>query len=225
MGVIGGLAIVTKMGSRDSANVSGSSQHGMIAFRMSDVTATQALRRPLLQQAINILEMIRHSCAKSYVSADTDLELSCLSIAHDELAYLVSKRLLDRHLEVWINDHIADAFSDLFLFDKEEMNDMMEAQKEFLKGMPMQTWMNLDGVDSGVTVKVYPCLCAPVLSPDAIQQRDLILSLCSLFKLMQACEKAANNGSLDGIDALLGCGVCLYEKLSTEVRDAYVWGD
>lgn len=29
---------------------------------------------------------------------------------------------------------------------------------------------------------------------------------------MQACEKATNDGSLDEIDALLGCGIMMFEE-------------
>ncbi|RUS21067.1 hypothetical protein BC937DRAFT_93739, partial [Endogone sp. FLAS-F59071] len=167
--------------------------------------------------------MIRHSCAKSY---------SCLSIAYDELAYLVSSRVLDPRLEAWIKEHIAE--------------DVVEDQ---LKGMPIKTWMELEdpndpevsnmrssdchfsssslshsyiryiyhSLKSNVTVNIYPCLCAPIQSSDTIQQRDRILSLCSLFKLMQACLKASSGGSTHSISALLECGLAMYEKVEVSI--------
>jgi hypothetical protein len=35
--------------------------------------------------------------------------------------------------------------------------------------------------------------------------------LCSMFKLFSVCEKAANKGSLETTNAVLGCGICSYK--------------
>ena len=68
-------------------------------------------------------------------------------------------------------------------------------------------------------VNLYPFLCAPLVSSDvhASSRRDWIICMCSMFKLIQACEKANNNGQLESIDALLGCGLLMYE------RKAEIW--
>jgi hypothetical protein len=46
--------------------------------------------------------------------------------------------------------------------------------------------------------------------------------LCSLFNLLQICTKNNNSGSLDEIDALLGCGIIMFEKVESAVRLVYM---
>jgi hypothetical protein len=36
--------------------------------------------------------------------------------------------------------------------------------------------------------------------------------MCSLFKLFQNCEKKLNDYSLETIDAILGCGLIMFQK-------------
>jgi Fanconi anemia group D2 protein len=48
--------------------------------------------------------------------------------------------------------------------------------------------------------------------PACVQDVQSILPICSLFNLLQCCVKNANNGSLEEIDALLGCGICMFEQ-------------
>ena len=43
-------------------------------------------------------------------------------------------------------------------------------------------------------------------------RRQIILLMAPLFKLMQACEKALNKGSLQEIDAMIGAGLIMFEK-------------
>lgn len=43
-----------------------------------------------------------------------------------------------------------------------------------------------------------------------VKRKLLASPLCAMFNLLQACEKKLNNGSLEDIDALLGCGLVLY---------------
>jgi len=46
----------------------------------------------------------------------------------------------------------------------------------------------------------------------ASESSGIIMCMCSMFHLLQACEKSLNNNNLDSIDALLGCGILLYEE-------------
>ena len=68
-------------------------------------------------------------------------------------------------------------------------------------------------------VNLYPFLCAPLVSSDvhASSRRDWIVCMCSMFKLIQACEKANSKGQLESIDALLGSGLLMYD------RHAKIW--
>lgn len=51
------------------------------------------------------------------------------------------------------------------------------------------------------------------------------VAMCPFFNLLQASEKATNDGSLDDIDALLGCALLLFdsdlavEKLEVKHRE------
>lgn len=45
---------------------------------------------------------------------------------------------------------------------------------------------------------------------DNVKRKLLASPLCAMFNLLQACEKKLNDGSLEDIDALLGCGLMLY---------------
>lgn len=56
---------------------------------------------------------------------------------------------------------------------------------------------------------------------DIRKKKYLIVPMCAIFHLLASCEKKLNNGSLQGIDALFGCSVVLFNDqdisdLSTE---------
>lgn len=49
----------------------------------------------------------------------------------------------------------------------------------------------------------------------------MVVPMCSTFNLMQSCEKQLNDGSLEGVNALSGCSILLFndedlEELSSE---------
>jgi Fanconi anemia group D2 protein len=48
------------------------------------------------------------------------------------------------------------------------------------------------------------------------RRKRQIVPLCSIFNLMQSCEKATND-SLEGLDALLGCGFVFFDMDDIEV--------
>jgi len=45
----------------------------------------------------------------------------------------------------------------------------------------------------------------------SVDSPDAIVYLCSMFKLMQATEKATSDQGLDDIDGLLGCGITMFK--------------
>jgi len=56
---------------------------------------------------------------------------------------------------------------------------------------------------------------------DIRKKKYLIVPMCAIFHLLASCEKKLNNGSLQGVDALFGCSVVLFNSedigdLSTE---------
>lgn len=88
--------------------------------------------------------------------------------------------------------------------------------------LSISEWTNLNGSESTIGLKVLPvamqALDTATSSSDIASHKQLILLLCSLFRLVVACEKIQNNGCLDGVDALLGCGLIMFEKM-----DMVVW--
>lgn len=53
---------------------------------------------------------------------------------------------------------------------------------------------------------------------DDRKKKKLAVPLCAIFNLLQNCEKTTNNGSLEDIDALLGCGVIIFAEDTVEVN-------
>lgn len=60
-----------------------------------------------------------------------------------------------------------------------------------------------------------PSLCADLSKIASqgtlIDTADGAVYLCSLFKLLQATEKATSDNGLDDIDGLLGCGITMFK--------------
>jgi len=60
-----------------------------------------------------------------------------------------------------------------------------------------------------------PSLCADLSKIASqgtlIETADGAVYLCSLFKLLQATEKATSDNGLDDIDGLLGCGITMFK--------------
>lgn len=100
----------------------------------------------------------------------------------------------------WIYDNIAIDFQDIFV---EPRNGDQENESELLK---TQDWLDYDGEKSGIRLKNYSS------TSNRSQKRKIIFLMCSLFDLLQACEKATSDGrNLDNIDGLLGCGIVMFE--------------
>ncbi|KAI9263884.1 Fanconi anemia protein FancD2 nuclease-domain-containing protein [Helicostylum pulchrum] len=54
-------------------------------------------------------------------------------------------------------------------------------------------------------------------NPDIKTKKQVIVPMSSIFNLIQSCEKKLNNGSLQDVDALFGCGVLLFK--SDDIED------
>jgi hypothetical protein len=63
-----------------------------------------------------------------------------------------------------------------------------------------------DDDDGGILVNVLPPLLAPT-SSDSRRDAAFFAPMCPLFNLVQAFVKKSSGGSLEDIDALLGCGM------------------
>ncbi|CAG8586282.1 6722_t:CDS:10 [Funneliformis caledonium] len=192
IGVIGTLALVKTLGAKELS---------------SNDASKRNLQNPFLNVIQENLTKIERHCARS---------MACLAFAYDELAYYVTRDLLDKELVNWINENLASPFQDLFILDNDDVSVHIKESYHFPR-ISIEPWMNLDGE---LVNNIYPLLCEPYISADVRTnlgiKRDWIICSCSMFKLWQACEKASNKGALENIDALLGMGILMYEKQTAD---------
>ncbi|XP_020874500.1 Fanconi anemia group D2 protein homolog [Arabidopsis lyrata subsp. lyrata] len=135
-----------------------------------------------------ILELLKtsvDSCRQSNLA---------LIMFYDEFATILSQKLLQPEIMEWIGKHLGE-FESLFLADLE--NGKM-ADKGSYSGLEGDLWMNLDGSISPI--------CLNILALASSSSESCCLQILpSNFLLLSTVERLTNDGSLAGIDALLGC--------------------
>ncbi|CAO3636846.1 unnamed protein product [Mucor hiemalis] len=204
IGIIASLSAVKVLGSRrlchDSNAAGGSSTSSVV--RSSQ--ASNVLRHPLLRQATSLLDLaIRFS--KDYPS--------CVALMYDELAYMLSEEDIDDRLQMWIKDSMTSDFTDFYVITASEAeNYIREAQSSHFVKLEPEIKMNLDAEDCEIAIKIFES----VYSPDVRSKKITLVPMCSVFNLMQSCEKKINNGNLQDIDALFGCGITLFKSKDME---------
>ncbi|KAG0232814.1 Fanconi anemia group D2 protein [Actinomortierella wolfii] len=197
MGVMGAISIVEAFGTMEYASNQGAGSSSQTANHR------QAEYDPLLKVSVQYLNMIRDACQKSP---------ACLALTFDELASLISSKVLDRKLELWIREEFSDQFAATFVCEVKEEMRLLPSRKTTL-----ERWMNLDGKEAELTIKIIPTLCADYTAPDSQSGSmentpESIVYLCSLFKLLQATEKCLGENGLDDIDGLLGCSITMFKQ-------------
>ncbi|KAG0165038.1 Fanconi anemia group D2 protein [Apophysomyces sp. BC1034] len=196
IGIIGCLSAVKVLGCRDlcTDQASGSSTQG----DTKTYTAEQAQKHPLLRQAVDLLEMMLHNC-RDYAK--------CLAFMFDELAHVVENGNLDERLQLWIKENLTDDFISNYVSDAEEMKEFVIAQQvRDAIALKPSMYMNLDGEDAAITVRIYDL----IHGVESKKRISVVIPFCPMFKLLQTCERQLNSGSLENIDALLGCSVVLF---------------
>ncbi|KAI7866436.1 Fanconi anaemia protein FancD2 nuclease-domain-containing protein [Spinellus fusiger] len=76
-----------------------------------------------------------------------------------------------------------------------------------------ELWMNLDNESAPISVISY----YQIHNVEEMKRRSTIIPLCSMFNLMQSCEKRLTGGGLEDVDGLLGCGVVLFQLTDLEI--------
>ncbi|BAF20829.2 Os07g0154400 [Oryza sativa Japonica Group] len=105
-----------------------------------------------------------------------------LILLYDELAVLLENSSLHSAIVEWVGEHVAE-FDTVFLAD---LDDGELSKKYVCDGIEGELWMNLDGNISPVFQT-----CLQILP--------------SQFSLLTIIERLGNQGSLGGINAVLGC--------------------
>ena len=67
----------------------------------------------------------------------------CLSLAYDELAYLISSGCLDERLVIWIKEKLTAPFTDIYLCDADDAGNL-QTSAVHLDGLSIEIWMHLD---------------------------------------------------------------------------------
>ncbi|KAI8343466.1 Fanconi anaemia protein FANCD2 [Chlamydoabsidia padenii] len=196
IGIVGSLSAVKVLADRGLCNdAAGSSSQ-------SSVSAESISRHPLLQQAVNLLEMMVKSCV---------MYPTCISMVYDEMAVMIESSNLDHRLYAWISDNLTVSFIDDYVIDEEAYlqleNDLKDKSSVGLKPK-----MVMD--HNGESSTIYMMFYSLIHGVNDKRRKKQIIPLCSIFNLMQSCEKAADD-TLEGVDALLGCGFAAFDLDNT----------
>eukprot|EP00794_Sanderia_malayensis_P010920 gene10920-12080_t len=158
-----------------------------------------------LKEVINLLKMA-NSCIQK------DQEAACLF--YDELSEIITEGSIDNCIVHWISENLLASFQDDFLVDVENLTANSNFELVFDLDEPE---------DGGIAVNIFPLLLegqdnnkqGPSSSTSQTNVSRL-LKLSSLFRLLATCERMQQQGSLEGIDALLGCPLVMFKMDSIE---------
>ncbi|WCJ28680.1 hypothetical protein M5689_010363 [Euphorbia peplus] len=138
------------------------------------------------EEALELLRTSLESCKHVYLP---------MVLLYDELAALLEYKKLQPTIMEWIIKHVGD-FESLFLSDLDGGQLCVPNTYEGLEG---QLWINLDGEMSPICLSIFP------LASSSSESMTSLQTLPAYFLLLSAVERLTNQGSLGGIDALLGC--------------------
>ncbi|XP_071936752.1 uncharacterized protein [Coffea arabica] len=153
---------------------------------LGDGTSPSPSQKSNYEEALELLETSFESCKQ--------LPLP-LILFYEELAATMQNRMLHPAIIEWIGKHVGE-FESKFLSD---LDGGELPSKGSYCGLEGELWMNLDGDISPVCLNILPLISSSLRSPSPLQ------ILPAYFVLLSAIESLVNQGSLGGIDALLGC--------------------
>ncbi|XP_023735564.1 uncharacterized protein LOC111883471 [Lactuca sativa] len=141
------------------------------------------------EEALELLKTSLDSCQQLPIS---------LILFYDELSAILDSRTLHPAIMERVG-HLVGEFESMFLSDLE---DGKLPASDLYCGLEGELWMNLDGDISPI--------CMNILSLASSSSRLTSLqTLPANFRLLSVMERLGNQGSLGGIDALLGCPIHL----------------
>ncbi|KAK6238576.1 hypothetical protein QUC31_004045 [Theobroma cacao] len=154
----------------------------------SNVTLSSPFQKSNTEEALELLETSLESCKQL-----------CLSLIffYDELTAILESRTLHPVIVDWIGKHVGE-FESIFLSDLD--GGQLPSRNSYC-GLEGELWMNLDGEISPICLNILPLASS--------SQSACLQFLPANFHLLSAVERLTNQGSLGGIDALLGCPLLL----------------
>ncbi|PPS08118.1 hypothetical protein GOBAR_AA12531 [Gossypium barbadense] len=189
MGLIGTLKIVSCLGVE--SNVTSSSPFQIAAYYYNCtyyMWHVVILKKSNAEEAVELLETGLGSCKQS-----------CLSLIffYDELTAILESTTLHPIIMDWIGKHLGE-FESIFLSDLD--GGQLPSRIPYC-GLEGELWMNLDGEMSPICLNILPLASS--------SQNASLQFLPANFHLLSTVERLTNQGSLGGIDALLGCPMLL----------------
>ncbi|KAJ4705684.1 Fanconi anemia group D2 protein [Melia azedarach] len=151
----------------------------------SNVSAGTPCQKSNAEEAVELIKTSLNSCKQLYLP---------LTLFYDELTAILNHRTLQPEIIEWIGKYVGE-FESLFLSDLESGQ---LPNKDSYCGIEGELWMNLDGDISPICLNILP------LASSCLKSASLQI-LHANFLLLSAVERLTNQGSLGGIDALLGC--------------------
>ncbi|KDO64311.1 hypothetical protein CISIN_1g000816mg [Citrus sinensis] len=151
----------------------------------SIVTSTSPSQKSNAEEAVELLKTSLNCCKQLYLP---------LTLFYDELTAILNSRTLQPEIIEWIVKHVGE-FESIYLSDL-ECGQL--SNKDSFCGIEGELWMNLDGDISPICLNILP------LASSSSQSASLQV-LHANFLLLSTVERLTNQGSLGGIDALLGC--------------------
>ncbi|XP_051122489.1 uncharacterized protein LOC127245545 isoform X2 [Andrographis paniculata] len=142
-------------------------------------------QRSNYEEAMELLELSFNSCRQPLP----------LMLFYEELVSALQRVTLHPIIMAWVGKQLGE-FEPVYLSDLDNGN-LVGQDLSF--GLEGELWMNLDGDISPICLNILPLVLPSSGSTSSLQV------LPSKFLLLSVVERAANQGSLEGIDALLGC--------------------
>ncbi|XP_024986799.1 Fanconi anemia group D2 protein homolog [Cynara cardunculus var. scolymus] len=141
------------------------------------------------EEALELLRTSLDSCQQLPVS---------LILFYDELSAILDSKTLHPAIMERVGQLVGE-FESMFLSDLE--NGTLSASDLYC-GLEGELWMNLDGDISPICMNILPLASSSSRSTS-------LQTLPANFRLLSVMERLGNQGSLGGIDALLGCPIHL----------------
>ncbi|KAF9592495.1 hypothetical protein IFM89_015066 [Coptis chinensis] len=157
---------------------------------IDNATHLSSSQKTNCEESLELLRMSLDSCKSCPLP---------LIMFYDELIALLERKRLQPAIIDWIGRHVGD-FESIVLSDLEGGK---LVSKEPFCGLEGESWMNLDGDLSPICLNIFPLVSSSLHDSTTLQ------TLPAYFLLLSVVERLTNQGSLGGIDALLGCPLCL----------------
>ncbi|KAL7120198.1 hypothetical protein ACP275_02G108500 [Erythranthe tilingii] len=143
-------------------------------------------QRSNYEEAVELLKLSLDSCKQMSLP---------LILFYEELVLTLQSKTLHPVVMEWIGKQVVE-FESVYLCDLDSGNLIDQDSSQGLEG---ELWMNLDGDISPICLNILPLVFSSIRLTSTLQV------LPTKFILLSLVERSANQGSLGGIDALLGC--------------------